>query len=145
VSNLIIRELKKDEYNTLINIWKRSGLPHRPEGRDMKERILKEMDNHQSKFLAADLENQVVGVVLVTHDGRKGWINRLAVLPEFRDRGIATRLMDEAEESLRLAGIGIFACLIEEWNDGSMEFFSHKGYIKHDKIKYFTKRDYPEV
>ena len=145
MEDLHIRKLEKEEYKILIDIWQKAGLPYRPQGRDSREKILLEMNNPQSAFLAAVLGNDAIAVVLVTHDGRKGWINRLAVLPEFRNRGIASQLLQKAENLLREAGIGIFACLIEDWNKESMEFFSQKGYLKHEDIKYFTKRDYPEV
>ena len=112
MEDLHIRKLKKEEYKILIDIWQKAGLPYRPQGRDSRERILLEMNNPQSAFLAAVLGNNVIAVVLVTHDGRKGWINRLAVLPEFRNQGIASQLLEKAEKLLREAGIGIFACLI---------------------------------
>ena len=47
-----------------------------------RERLAAELEGDRSVFLAAELEGQIVGVVLGTHDGRKGWINRLAVTPE---------------------------------------------------------------
>ncbi len=145
MKDLILRNLNKDEFQELFNVWKESGLPYRSKGRDRKENIEKELNNQQSHFIVAEKDKKIVGVVLVTHDGRKGWINRLAVRPEYRNRGIATRLLKEAENRLRKAGIVIFACLIEDWNKESLQYFSRKDYIKHDDIIYFTKRDYPYI
>jgi ribosomal protein S18 acetylase RimI-like enzyme len=82
---------------------------------------------------------------LGTHDGRKGWINRLAVAPEFRHQGIAQLLLKEAEEEISRKGIEIVTCLIEDYNQTSMDFFQKAGYIKHNDIIYFTKRKYPQV
>ena len=46
----------------------------------------------------------IVGVVLGTYDGRRGWILRLAVHPDQRRQGFATRLVQEVER--RLAALG---------------------------------------
>ena len=39
----------------------------------------------------------IIRAVLETHDGRKGWINRLTVDTEFRRQNIARRLVRELE------------------------------------------------
>ena len=40
---------------------------------------------------------KLIAVALLTHDSRKGWINRLAVEPAYRRQGLASRLVAEAE------------------------------------------------
>jgi len=80
------------------------------------------------------------GVVIVSNDGRKGWINRLAVLPEFREQGIASALVREAEKRLRKLGIEIFAAHIEEENGSSKELFEELGYVPARDIIYYVKR-----
>ncbi len=87
----------------------------------------------------------MVGVVFGTHDGRKGWINRLAVLPPYRKCGIGKRLVEEVEDRLREIGIRIFACLVEDWNEVSIKFFHRLGYDSHKDINYLTRRDVPEI
>ncbi|HEX37983.1 MAG TPA: GNAT family N-acetyltransferase [Candidatus Cloacimonetes bacterium] len=37
----------------------------------------------------AEKGGEIIGSVMVTHDGREGWLNRLAVLKEFRNKSIA--------------------------------------------------------
>ncbi len=92
-------------------------------------------------FLAvAEAGGVVVGAVLATHDGRKGWINRLAVAPSYRRRGVASRLVAAAEERLAEAGIEIFACLVEGDNETSMRTFERLGYKRFPAMAYFTKR-----
>jgi ribosomal protein S18 acetylase RimI-like enzyme len=90
-------------------------------------------------------DGRLVGVVLGTSDGRKGWINRLAVDAMCRRRGIGRRLVLEAERRLAAAGMKIFACLIEDENTMSMKVFESLGYAKHPEIVYFARRTYPGV
>ncbi|MBE0712033.1 MAG: GNAT family N-acetyltransferase, partial [Candidatus Aminicenantes bacterium] len=80
-----------------------------------------------------------------THDGRKGWINRLAVDAALRKRGIGAFLVREAEGWLESRGMDILACLIEDDNAVSMAVFEKLGYKKHPEIIYFAKRKYPGV
>jgi ribosomal protein S18 acetylase RimI-like enzyme len=136
---------KAGDYSLLINLWERSGLPYKPKGRDSLESIEKEVELDSNQFLFAILNGKAVGSILVTHDGRKGWINRVAVLPEFRKRGIAKKLIDAAEEWLDSKGIGIYACQIEDYNNESFEVFRKMGYIPFEGIHYLTKRKFPEI
>ena len=143
--NLKIRKLRSEDYDQLTALWQKCGLPFKPRGRDSREKISKELTMETAIFLAAELDGQLVGSVLGTHDGRKGWINRLAVAPEFQHRGIAQRLLLEAENALYQLGIEIIACLIEDYNHISMAFFQKEGYTRHNDVFYFTRRKHPDV
>jgi len=135
-----IRDLRPGEYNALIGLWEKAGLSYRPRGRDSRERIMGEMEGGRAFFLVADVAGELIGSVLGTHDGRKGWINRLAVLPEHRRQGVAAALVTEVEARLLQQGIEIVTCLIEGWNRDSMRFFDRIGYVAHPDITYYSKR-----
>ena len=91
-------------------------------------------------FLFARAEDEYVGSILATHDGRKGWINRVVVIPDYRHKGIARKLVESAEAWLIEQGIGIFACQIEAYNNESFEAFKKLGYIPFEGSRYLTKR-----
>ena len=128
----------------LYDIWARAELPFRPQGRDAEARVRREMTQGTAVFLGAEEAGQLIGVVLGTHDGRKGWINRLAVLPEYRKRGIGRDLVAAVEARLHALGIHIITCLIEGGNDASKRFFESLGYIGHPDITYYSKRSSPD-
>jgi len=92
-------------------------------------------------FLGAYEDDRLVGVVVATSDGRKGWINRLAVHPNFRRKGVAEALIKESEKTLRKYGLRIFCALIEDYNKSSMRLFKKCGYKEHRDIVYFSKRE----
>jgi len=140
-----IRALKFGDFNELIQLWKRAGLIHKPRGRDTAAKIQHELQEKTAVFLAAEIGKQMVGAVLGTHDGRKGWINRLVVDPDFQHKGIARQLVQAVEERLDSLGIEIVACLIDGDNLGSMEFFRECGYTEHRDIIYFAKKKHPDV
>ena len=144
-SRLIIRDFRIEDYDCVVELWTSAGLPYRPKGRDGRERIADELKKGTAIFLVAELDGKIVGCVLGTQDGRKGWLNRLAVRPEFQRRGIARMLVEEVEKRLSGMGIGISAALVENWNEKSMDVFERLGYTRHDDITYFSKRKSQDV
>jgi GNAT superfamily N-acetyltransferase len=96
-------------------------------------------------FLGAFLDGQMVGMIMGSHDSRKGWLNRLAVIPEHQGKGIAQALVEEMERRLKDRGFHIIAVLIEDGHDASMGLFKKAGYVIYDGITYMTKRENPDV
>lgn len=142
---MTIREFRIEDYEQVIELWQKAHLPHKPKGRDTKEEIERELRARNTIFLIAEEEGKLIGSIFGTHDGRKGWINRVATAPAYRGKGIAHTLVSEAEKRFRKMGIKIIACLIEDWNTESMVFFKKIGYTKHNNILYFTKRENPDT
>lgn len=145
LENLKIRPFNINDYDLVIQLWDKSELPYKPKGRDKKENLKSELMRGYSIFLVAELKNKIIGTIFGTHDGRKGWINRLAVDPDFRKHGLGRLLVEEVEKKLDQLGIGIIACFIEDWNSDSMIFFEKLGFKKFNGVQYFTKRKDPEV
>ena len=96
-------------------------------------------------FLGAFLEDRLVGSVIASFDGRKGWINRLAVDPDERRQGIGRKLTEEAERVLRARGSQITGALVEADNSQSLALFEKCGYTIHKDMLYLTKRDSGQV
>jgi ribosomal protein S18 acetylase RimI-like enzyme len=140
-----IREYRDGDYDRVMELWAEGGLPLKPQGRDSRENIRRQTVLPDVLFLVAEDGGRVIGTVLATHDGRKGWINRLSVDAGLRKRGIGARLVREAESWLETQGMDILACLIEDDNAVSMAVFEKLGYKKHPEIIYFAKRKYPGV
>lgn len=135
-----IRQARLTDYREIIALWQRAGLSYEPEGRDSHAAIARQIEaNGRLILLAQDTEGAAVGVVFGSHDGRKGWINRLAVDPAHRRKGIADRLVQAAEAALKRDGIAIVAALIEEPNPASMALFKSMGYSERRDIVYFRK------
>ena len=109
IRKLKIRKLRIKDYNALIVFWKTAKLSYRPYGRDSLENIKKQIRQSYSIYLVVESDGKMIGAVLGTHDGRKGWINRLAVLLAYRKQGIGKKLVAEVEKRLYQQGIGIIA------------------------------------
>jgi len=142
--DIIIRQFRIDDYDNVISLWVEAGIHYKPNGRESRSRMEKELKTGQALFLVAEVDRRIVGVVLGTHDGRKGWINRLAVVKEFRRQNIASKLVAAVETRLKEQGIDVIACLIEPENSISRTFFSKIGYTK-APVEYFSKKQFPDA
>jgi ribosomal protein S18 acetylase RimI-like enzyme len=138
-----IRQLGLDDYDELLALWQRAGLHSlRPRGRDSRASLARQLASGVQTILGAEVDGQLVGAVVATHDSRKGWINRLAVDPDHRRQGHGARLIAAAEKALREQGIPVIAALVESGNIASLALFQKTGYVEIDTgIHYLTKRD----
>jgi ribosomal protein S18 acetylase RimI-like enzyme len=141
-----IRTLTIDYYDAIIELWKQAGLPFKPKGRDSRQQMKRQMKAFPEFFIGAFHYGKLVGVVIGSYDGRmKGWINRLAIDPEYRRKGIAQQLIKAIEGSLGRHGAAIFCALIETSNEESLGLFQKMGYVPHQEIVYTTKRKSKDV
>jgi len=136
-----IRKLTIADYPELIRLWDRAKLPAKPRGRDSRAHIAKEMVCNPGFFIGAFDRSLMIGTVLASHDGRKGWLNRIAVDPDYRRQGLAKILTVAGEKALRKHGIKIFGLLIHEYNTASLKLAKKMGYKVHNDILYLTKRN----
>ena len=103
------------------------------------------MENDPGMFRCCMVDGQMVGTIIGSSDGRKGYINRLAVIPEYRNRGLAHALVSSMEEYLKSSGLKIITILIEDHSPESMELFKARGYYFHEDIHYLSKRESQDV
>ena len=139
------RALAIKDYRELIKLWERAKLPIKPRGRDSRAHIAREMRANPGFFIGAFDGRLLAGAVIASHDGRKGWLNRVAVDPDYRGRGIAQALTTAGEKALRRHGIRIFGLLIHTRNEASLSLAKKLGYAVHDDIVYLSKRDSAHV
>ena len=140
-----LKTLDIEDYDAVMALWRRSGLPTRPLGRDSREAFARQFENGAQTALGLEEKGRLIGVIIATHDGRKGWINRLAVDPDRRRQGHARRLIVAAEETLRAQGMHVIAVLIENHNAASLTLFEQAGYLQADHVCYLSKRDSAEA
>lgn len=129
------------DYDRLIALWRAAGLPIKSRGRDSRAAFATQLAGGTHFPIGIETaDGTLVGAVLATHDGRKGWINRLAVHPDWRRQGLAKRLIEAAEACLHEQGIDVMAALIAPENDVSLALFLSSGYTEYVGLHYVTKR-----
>jgi ribosomal protein S18 acetylase RimI-like enzyme len=135
-----IRRLTIDDYDSIIKVWSDAGLPYKPKGRDSRENLTLELQRPNSAFFGLFEQERMIGVGIANFDGRKGWINRVAIDPDKRGLGLAGKLISACEEFLYRCGAKVICALIEEINSPSMACFSKAGYTCLKEVTYWSKR-----
>lgn len=139
MDNVEYRRLDARDFGSVVKVWQKAGLPYRPQGRESCEAFAKQLEDDHILALGAFAGGEMIGVVIGSHDGRKGWINRLAVVPGRQKQGIAQKLIFEVEQFFVSAGILMFAALINNDNAASMNLFQKLGYEVKPHIMYLRK------
>lgn len=135
---------RPDDYDAIVSVWHGCGLSFRPNGRDSEEAYRRQLERFSVSYLVARHGDRIVGVIFGTHDGRKGWINRLAIHPDHQRRGLASDLMIVCESALKAEGIGIICAQVEIENKSSCIFFEHLGYARYP-LHYYRKLWDPDI
>lgn len=132
------------DYDRLMELWQRAGLPFRAHGRDSREALIRQLKSGLQAVIALEHEGDFLGAVVVTHDGRKGWINRLAVDPAHQRQGLGSQLIRESERFLGSQGLQAIGVLVNKENAASISTFTKVGYLPQPDVLYLSKRSTPD-
>lgn len=80
----------------------------------------------------------IIGVVMGSYDGRRGWINHLAVDPEYQGMKIGQQIIKELEMRFKKIGCEKINLLIERNNEEVQEFYEKQGFKK-DELLFMEK------
>ena len=129
----VLRPAKLDDAASLFALWTQAGLHvGRPES--VVEDLAGVLALHPQLVLVAVAGDSIVGSVLGTWDGRRGWINRLATRPDWQGRGVASALLTAVEDGVRALGGGKVNLLIEADNYDVVSYYEGRGYATDDLI-----------
>jgi ribosomal protein S18 acetylase RimI-like enzyme len=134
---LQIRPYRSDDEDAVVGLWVACQLvgPHNNPHQD----IARKLRVNPEWFLVSELDNKIVATCMVGYEGHRGWINYLAVAPEYRRRGIARQIMEEAERLLRQVGCPKINLQVRTSNAQVIEFYKSIGF-KIDDVVSMGKR-----
>jgi len=131
--NAMIQEMTVQDYDEIRALWQESeGIElSEVDSKDDIARFLKR--NPGLSFVARD-NGQLVGVVLCSHDGRRGYIDQLAVRKSHRRQGIGKGLVDRCLYNLMRSGIHKWHLFVLEDNQDAIAFWKKLGWAKRMKL-----------
>lgn len=132
VDNIEIKPYQAGDERQVIDLWDRCNLivPHNDPKRDIRRKL-----SVQSElFLVGLIDGVVIATAMAGFDGHRGWINYLAVAPEYQRLGIGRRMMAEAEARLRELGCPKINLQIRTSNTGVIEFYEKIGFSLDDVV-----------
>lgn len=127
------------DYDEIYDLWINTpgmGLNSTDDSREGIDKYLKR--NPTSSFVAED-SGKIVGVIMSGHDGRRGYIHHTTVLPNYRNQGIAKKLVDNAMNALDKEGINKVGLVAFEKNQLGNSFWEKIGFVVRDDLVYRNK------
>ncbi len=111
---------------TVIALWRECGLvvPWNDPQADYRLAIARE----NSDILIARIDDEIVGSLMMGHDGHRGWIYYVATAPSYRKQGIAKRLIETAERWLKAKHIPKLQLMVRATNTGVISFYEGLGF-----------------
>ena len=128
-----------DDYEKVYELWKSCAGMGLNNLDDSKEGIEKFLKRNPDTCFVADVDNNIVGVIIVGNDGRRGYIYHTAVNPQYRKQGIAKSLVDTAMTALQKTGINKAALVVFDRNEIGNDFWEKMGFTIRDDLIYRNK------
>jgi ribosomal protein S18 acetylase RimI-like enzyme len=124
----------------LQQFWHRV-FPDDPPWNDPAIMIENKLTVQPELLLVGELDGTIVGTVIAGFDGVRGWIYHLAVAPECRRRGFATRLVRTAEDGLRRLGCPKINLQVRAGNLEVIAFYRGAGYEVEERVSMGRRLD----
>lgn len=135
----MIQPMTIEHYDDLFDLWTATpgmGLRSLDDSLEGIARFLSR--NPASNFIARE-DGRLIGAILCGHDGRRGYIYHTVVLPEYRNRGVGSRLIESAVRALQAEGITRVCLNVMESNEPGKAFWIRRGWEKKDFLGFYSK------
>jgi ribosomal protein S18 acetylase RimI-like enzyme len=122
-----IRTMTLDDYDAVIELMKATpGVSFRDA--DARESTAKYLQRNPGLSFVAEIDGALVGCVMCGHDGRRGYLQHLVVLPQYRGQGIANALVERCLSGLE--ELGILKCHLDviKTNTSAASYWQHQGW-----------------
>ena len=126
MSTFVIRPIADGEEKTVIALWHACGLtrPWNDPARDLT--FARGKPN--SDVLVGLAGGSIVASAMVGHDGHRGTMYYVSVVPEMQGRGYGRQLVEAAEAWLKERGVWKANLLVRTGNEAVLGFYAELGY-----------------
>ncbi len=139
-TGLITRSFEPADRSALEALWGRV-FPDDPPGNAPSLMIANKLKVQPELLLVGVSDGMLVGAVMAGFDGVRGWIYHLAVAPEHRRRGIATKLVRAAESGLRRLGCPKVNIQVRVSNAEVVAFYRSLGFAIEERLSLGRRLD----
>lgn len=136
---VVIRKMRVSDYAGLTALWDACPGVSRHPVDDSEEKMTELIDRNPDLNYVAEADGRVVGSLMGSYDGRRGYLYHAAVLPDYRGKGIAKKLFEAEEEAMREQGSLKTALLTFAANDAGNAFWDHMGFSRRTDTLYRSK------
>lgn len=140
ISSIAVRAFEPRDRESLEGLWSRVFADD-PQWNAAALMINNKLKVQPELLLVATVDDLLVGAVIGGFDGVRGWLYHLAVAPERRRSGIATRLVRAAEQRLRDLGCPKVNIQLRASNAAVAAFYESLGYATEERISMGRRLD----
>jgi GNAT superfamily N-acetyltransferase len=134
---LDIREATTEDVDAVIAFWGRAAGPTALV--DRADDITRLLQTGSAALLLAEEEGRLLGTIIAGWDGWRGNLYRMAVEPDVRQQGIATRLVGAAEAALKERGCQRVTALVHLELGDAAPFWKKVGYGHDTEVGRFVR------
>ncbi len=141
MSSYIIKPFIIERYDDMLAAWNATpGLGLSLSGADKKESLSRYLKRNPGGSYIAELAGgKIIGGVLGGHDGRRGYLHHLFVLPDQRNRGVGKKLVEASLSYLSGEGIEKSHIFVFNANESGKDFWNYIGWQERSDIIIFSK------
>ena len=129
---MIIRPYADADQAQVVALWQICELT-RPWNDPVKD-IARKQQVRPEWFLVGELDGQVIASVMFGYEGHRGWMNYLAVAPQYQSKGYAQALIETGEALLLAAGCPKISLQVRSSNAKVIAFYQSLGYAQDEAI-----------
>jgi len=134
-----IRKMLIEDYDKVYDLWISTPGMGLNDIDDSQEGIEKYLLRNPNTCFVAEKDDEIIGVILSGHDGRRGYIHHTAVSVLERKQGIGQSLLEYAMEALKAEGINKVALVVFKRNEIGNDFWQRQGFSVRDDLNYRNK------
>lgn len=135
--DLRYRTLAVSDHAALMDLWRNcDGISLREA--DSLQKMEKYLQRNPGLSFVAEADGAIVGSLMAGHDGRRGYIQHLAVANRLRRQGIAGRLLELCLQALKREGIEKSHVHVLNSNHVGNDFWSRRGWIHRAEIEMYS-------
>ena len=138
-----IRKMLISDYNSVYNLWLNTPGMGLNATDDSIAGIEKYLLRNPNTCFVAENNNEIMGVILSGHDGRRGLIYHMAVKVSERGQGLGSALLEHAMDALNNEGISKVYIIVFKNNLAGNAFWEKRGFIIPDESLYRAKEIIP--
>ena len=103
---------------------------------DSKEGIARFLERNPNTSFVAIENDELLGIILGGHDGRRGYIYHMSVAENHRKKGIGSSLVEKCLASFKNEKISKVALLVFKYNETGNAFWEKQGFILREDVNY---------
>jgi ribosomal protein S18 acetylase RimI-like enzyme len=137
--SLVLRAGTAADVDGLLGLWAEAA-ENAERAPDTREAVAAVLGRDPDAVIVAEDEGELVGSVIAGWDGWRCHLYRLAVRPAWRRRGVASALLQAAEDRFIAVGATRADAMVLDGNDLGQSLWRAGGYLRQDEWRRWVKK-----